>query len=450
MDMSGPSMARTATGLASVAAAACAALLALPSSDAPATAARASTSAATSSCFWVGPYTTKRGPRYNQAFPDAGAVYWTARYTPPAGATLRLTGKFAHARYQSLSSYGTATGGPVDSLNDISTKPDRGSVNPFKTGARRNSTKRAYTLTVSTAASPGAGARRPRNTLYAGVPGRSDQELIYRVYLADEGRDLTGGTGLPAPELKLADGTVLRGPDACAVLHATGRELEASSLPLSTYLALRDQPNQPPTFPAVNPPRFGAYYSTAYTLQCVYQGNCDPHPARTGGQYSNVDNSYVGAFLNRGFGSVLVLRGKLPETPATRAGGRRMRRGQLRYWSLCQNESFTTTAGAGCLYDEQVPIDRHRRYVIVTSRPADRPKNARRRCGVGFIPWPARGDGAGHPDDALLLLRNMLPSSGFHHPAQATKVPGDEEKVMGPYLPRGRYTTTRQFERRGC
>ena len=34
--------------------------------------------------------------------------------------------------------------------------------------------------------------------------------LLYRIYLPDNGRDLTGGVGLPDPELHLADGQVLR------------------------------------------------------------------------------------------------------------------------------------------------------------------------------------------------------------------------------------------------
>ncbi len=398
------------------------------------------------SCFWVGPFTTKR---YNYAFPDSGTAYWTARYTTPPGATLRLKGRFAHARYQSLASYGSATKGAVDSLNDISTRPDRGSKNPYRRGADRDVKRRSYKVTVSTDPPPADPAQRVPNTLYAGA-GRPDQELIYRLYVPDRGRNVTGGVGLPVPVLTLADGTVLRGQGLCSTVGSAGNLLESSQLPLDRYLSLRDQPGKPPTFPASNPPRFGAFYSTAYTISCVYQGICDSHPTRGGGQYSNLDNQYVGSYLNREFGPVLVLTGKMPKTPRTHRGESRMEKGQLRYWSMCQNESLYTTAGAGCLYDEQVPLTKRRRYTIVTSRSSDRPKNARKRCGVGFIPWPANGDGAGHSDDALLLVRNMLPSPGFHRAVQDTRVPGDERAVMGPYLPTGTYMTKRQFEARGC
>jgi hypothetical protein len=398
------------------------------------------------SCFWVGPFTTKR---YNNAFPDSGAAYWTARYTTPPGATLRLEGRFAHARYQSLSSYGSATKGAVDSLNDVSTNADRDSKNPYRRGADRTVKRRSYAVTVSTDPPPADASQRVPNTLYAGA-GRPDQELIYRLYVPDRGRSVTGGVGLPVPVLTLADGTVLRGAAACPTLGSAGNVLESSRLPLDFYLTLRDQPGKPPTFPAEDPPKFGAFYSTAYTISCIYQGICEPNPTRGGGQYSNLDNQYLGAFLNREFGPVLVVTGKMPRTPRTHRAEGRMGKGQLRYWSICQNESLYTTAGAGCLYDEQVPLTRQRRYTIVTSRLSDRPRNARKRCGVGFIPWPANGDGAGHLDDALLLVRNMLPSPGFHRAVQDTRVPGDEAAVMGPYLPSGRYTTKARFEARGC
>jgi hypothetical protein len=426
------------------------ALVAIATADAGDQTLSTSARAADTACFWIGPYSTKRGPEFNNAFPDSAATYWTAHYTTPPGAALRLEGRFAHARYQSLHSYGAATRGPVDALNDLATRPDPGSTNPFRPHAKRTAKKRDYTVNVSVQPPPADPTARAPNTLYAGVAGRSDQELIYRVYVPDRGRNLTGGAGLPQPVLTLEDGTVLTGSDVCAVVGSEGNVLESSRMPLDQYLELRDQPGKPSTFPAINPPRFRAYYSTQYTVDCTYLGNCYPNPVRTGGQYSNVDNKYVGAFLNREFGAVLVLRGKMPTTPRTGHGEPRMGTGQLRYWSMCQNESLTTTAGAGCLYDEQVSLAKHRRYTIVTSLPADRPYNARRKCGVGYIPWPANGDGAGHLNDALLLMRNMLPSPDFHRAVQDTQTPGDEIDVMGPYLPSGIYMTTADFERRGC
>ncbi len=89
--------------------------------------------------------------------------------------------------------------------------------------------------------------------------------------------------------------------------------------------------------------------------------------------------------------------------------------------------------------------------MIVTSLAKDRPQNATAKCGVVYIPWPARGDGDGHVDDGFLIVRNMLPSASFHHAIQDATTPGDEQTVLGPYYPRGTYTTTAAFERtHGC
>jgi len=402
-----------------------------------------------STCLWYGPAASGSGIGGNYAFPDTGAIYWTSQMQLPAGSTLVLRGRYAHARYQSLNSYGTAAE-PTDALNDVGTRPDRRSRNPFLTGARRTLPNRSYTARIVDRPAPSAGAPRAPNTLYAGVAGQTTQRIIYRVYVPDRGRDLTGGVGLPSARLRLANGTVLKGSAACAALHVDPQRLPLTTLPKALYESLRDQPGKPATFPAQRTPVFRAFYNIAFSIACVFHGQCSGTPVRTGGQYSNIDNQYVSSQVSLGFGPVLVLRGKLPTTPNTYPRARRMGRGQMRYWSICQNESLYTTRGAGCLYDHQIRTDRRGYYTIVTSRPSDRPSNARARCGVGFIPWPAAGDGDGHLDDGLLLVRNMLPAASFRHSIQRTRTPGDEPRVMGAYYPRGRYMSKRAFQRRGC
>jgi hypothetical protein len=169
-----------------------------------------------------------------------------------------------------------------------------------------------------------------------------------------------------------------------------------------------------------------------------------------GGNYSNRDSAYIYAHLSREFGPLVVVRGKLPTVPRTLAGQRVMGGGQMRFWSLCTGESRVTTRTPDCLADRQVPIDARRRYTIVVSRREDRPDNARRRCGVGWLDWGRRGDGVGDPDYALLIMRNMLVSRGFARSIQRVAEPGTEPQVMGPYFPRTSYSTKRAFESRGC
>jgi hypothetical protein len=44
----------------------------------------------------------------------------------------------------------------------------------------------------------------------------------------------------------------------------------------------------------------------------------------------------------------------------------------------------------------------------------------------------------------------MLPSPNFDEAAQNVENPGEEEAVMGPYLPQGEYMSKEDFEARGC
>lgn len=404
----------------------------------------------TSTCFWFGPTFSATNPELNYAFPDTGALYWAAQFDIPEGAELTIKGDFAHARYQSLNSYNVTNNTPTAALNDVSTVPDQGSRNPYLPGANRDGAEsRSYRATVLDEVPPTEGAAP--NTLYAGVPGQERTTLIYRLYLPDHGRDITGGVGLPTPELSLASGEVLTGESLCSAVEAASTTPKVDVLAMDKYLSLRDQPGKPATFPAEQEPVWRAYYNTQFGLGCSYLGKCEGTPARVGGQYSNIDNNYVNAYVSRGFGQVLTLTGTLPSTPRTLDGAQRTDENvDMRYWSMCTNESIATTRVTGCLFDEEIPVDAAHRYTIVASLPADRPANATEACGIAWLPLPADGDGAGHTEDGYLILRNMLPSNTFGHSVQDTKVPGDERAVMGEYLPEGKYSSKSEFEAQGC
>ena len=180
--------------------------------------------------------------------------------------------------------------------------------------------------------------------------GQARQGIVYRVYVPDRGRDLTGGVGLPEAELHLADGTVLSGADACAALQVTDTILPIPFLTPQQYSALRDKPGAPVGFPALNPAAFRAFYNGQLRSKCDYSLNpavdCFPGTPqqRSVALYPTRDNQYMYALTSRDFGKVLVLRGKLPTTPRTFHRNPIMGRGQLRYWSICQNEGLFTTA----------------------------------------------------------------------------------------------------------
>ena len=413
-------------------------------------------------CFWEGPISTRRettrgfdGRNFN--FPEESATYWLARFNLPDGARLKLRGRYPHGRYMSLNAY--SEGAPTDTLSDIAIDPRRGHTNPFLAGSPRDGAKRSWRVAVLDAPPPAEGDGREQNTLYAQPEGGAPIELAYRVYEPDPGRDLTGGTGLPRPRVRLADGTVERGEAACAAVNDPNREITIQTIPAALWQSARSSPGcDPDTNPAYDPIRWERFFNINYASLAVIsdcteagrESRLAMDPDLEGGFYSNRDSAYIYAHLSRIFGPVVVINGKLPRFPRTFAEPERMPGGQLRFWSLCTGESRVTVRTPDCLADRQVLRRSGRRYTIVVSKPEDRPENARARCGVAWLDWGERGDGAGDPNYALLIMRNMLVSPDFKRAIQRVERPTEEPAVMGQFFPRSEYGTVAEFESRGC
>lgn len=438
-------------------------------------------------CFWSIALNTTS---YNEAFPNGTLTnYWYNKLTLPAGARIVLKGRYPQARYMSLNSYFSSPTDPAqrgiasDAVYDAQIAPDPGSTNPFLPGARRTPSARgrAWTLTVSGEQPPASPADRAPNTLYAGTrPWGAPQpvELLYRIYVQDKHTDLAGNGGLPQPTLILADGTQRTGQALCHEVGIDTTPPTASKIPLNQYLALTNLPPNPgaglagstPQSPATDPARWYRPVNACMFQYPFFQSAGYPIPAcpQTPGltQYPTKDNAYIAAYVDRRFGpaadgrNVLVMTGKMPSTPKTYQRNPFFQGGkQLRYWGVCTNESLATTATTvddGCTYDEDVPADRRGNYTIVVSTPADRPRNAQKRCGVAWLNW---GDGNGlpspytRPTAGLLIVRNLIPDPGFMQAAQNIPAPGlpaDVAATMGPYEPQLEYQSPAQFERRGC
>ena len=317
-------------------------------------------------------------------------------------------------------------------------------------------------MTVSGDPDPGAGREAP-NTLYAGTAGATGPqkvELILRVYVPNAGTDWSGGVGLPTWRL-IRGAVATTAGAACAELGtgAAGPNLAIGAAKYGKLLSLSPSPTHPAVDPAVWYASFNSQYlQVPFLTGTPAAGLIASLPTtKTGGFYSNIDNNYVYQYVDRTFGpdpdghNILVLQGRLPSTPATANWNPRMaRRVDMRYWSLCNNQSLATTAVTDCLDDEQIPTDRHGNYTVVISLPQDRPGNATRRCGVAWMNWGTEGDGVGRPRLDHLILRNMLPSDSFTQAAQDVLTPGTERQVMGPYLPTDSYETATQFQATGC
>ncbi len=402
-------------------------------------------------CFWTGPFSAS-DEKTNLAYPGTEITYWGAKFTTPVGATLTLRGRYPHARYSSLNAYrsgGVSTG----SLSGTDIKPDKGSINPSRPGKNRNAKNRDYTVSVFSTDPP---ANPAKNALYAAPSPGSTQDILYRVYVPDKGRSLAGGTGIPKPELKLADGTVLTGQALCDSLNST-HDYQSNKMNPALYSALVNTPGKDPaTNPALPTFTFSKYFNLTNSLarygspesqQTAWANN----PNEEGTQYNNGDARYMTGAYAFQYGQVLALHGKLPTTPMTYKGQKKTKAGQLTEWDMCGIQSLVTTKTYRCLFDEQIPLrNKKRSYVIAFAKSQLRPKNATRQCGVAWLPADPEGDGAGRPDTGLLLTRNVLPTAGYKKSSWSVTSPFNAAEIMGDHYPKGDYMAKKAFESHGC
>ena len=378
---------------------------------------------------------------------DTNAVYWGGTYAALPGMRIRIEGQYPHARYISWNVYDAAAR-PIDALSDVQLAPDPGSSNPFLPGADRTVAERSYTAFIEVGPKP---ANPAPNTLYTG--DSSGGTFLYRVYVPDAGRDEKGGVPLPRVTLEPANGGGGRPftADQC-------RELQAPyAQPLNDLIA--GTPGAPdPTddgegFPGRNPPNWRLFQNLCGSAVDILLDNKNGEALRDDagdrcgngpGFFSNRDIAYVFAPTSRGFGDVLVLRGRAPTFADTRRGPAVMPSGQqLRYWSFCQYEPATQRV-IDCRSDDRVVVGRDGGYTIVVSTPDRRPAGARPECGVTWLPWGPQTQG-------LLIYRHMLPDPSFAQAIQRVPAPGAEQGTMGDYYPRGEYLAgPRDFKVKGC
>jgi hypothetical protein len=409
-------------------------------------------------------------------WPDTQSTYFLSRFAMPAGSTLTLHFKYPHARYfkfalykflhNTFTSIGEAVAGPE-------VEPDPGSTNPFVVGADRRSGRRDFTLRIVAEEAPSDPSRRARNTLYVGRD-EAQIEAVTRIYLSDRGYDGAGWlpvaspsreAGMPTYEATLADGTRLSAEQVvgqwCQPFPATDAGMRIDQWEKLLHAGTNDPALDLATAPARHPPRWEKYWTLGYSVAGAFktpeQRARIPHigPIEGGGDPTT---QYLVTFLSRRFGPVYVMRGKMPTFPDTYAGrdGKGlaiMPDAQTQYWSLVSGEAPPSGRVADGLCDMQVPLDGDRNYTIVVSRPEDRPRDATAENGVAWMSWGPRGEGLDDPsnraDFGMLIIRMMANNPTWASSPDKVTVPGTEEAVMGPYLPRGYYTTTTEFEAKG-
>ena len=403
-------------------------------------------------CFWSrGPHSAD--PYINLAYPDANVFYWAATFTMPEDVELYLDGDFPLARYMSIISY-DGRGRPLESLADYLIEPEKDSINPFINSNSRIDKNRAYKIQVLNN-SPVTDRETGKiskissyNTLNAPSYGPNQQLIIYRVYLPDNKTGPLGGVNLPQLKV-IKDGKTYAGNDACKILNASQNlaiTIDAAGIPPMMYRELASQTDKPETWPAKNPPEWYIQMDRQ-SLIGIYTGEFNNKaPRSTGGFFPNLDNHYLRTIINRKYGKVVLLKAKAPLTPKTYNSNPTYKENELRYWSVCSNQSFGNTRVNDCLFDEEIPLDKNGYFTIFVSRLKDRPRNANKECGYAWLPMADDGDGVFDKDVSIIQFRHMLARDDFSNSIQSVESQNDTKKVMKEYFPKSRYFMKNQVE----
>lgn len=427
-----------------------------------------------SDCLWLGPRGRDYGVmlpnpkpwQHANLYPDPNSTYWFTVLAMPEGSVLTLRGQFTRSRYMQFALYRddpgmgsyTATG---ETLVDHRIEPDEGSENPFVPGNSRSVENRDYTIRVINAEIPDDEADREPNAMYA-APGAQFQ-IVYRVYVPDQGLLGDAGAGIPAYTATLADGTELSAQEVCERFVRPLPGGTAAGMSVEDWRALCNAPDndpelEPETTPARNPPLLERYFSNDWNIVAVFKSPEArakiPSKLETGfGGDPGI--AYLMGFVSRGFGPVLVIRAKMPEYPDNYYGEHGdglevMTDWQSRYMSLILTQAPPSGMGTDGISDFQIPLDDDRNYTIVICLPEDRPANATDEEGVAWLDWGREGEGIddehNRTDFGLLVFRFMYNNPSWEHDPGAIVEHGTEEEIMGPYFPRLSYTDKATFE----
>ena len=399
----------------------------------------------------------------NHALPDANATYWGTVLNFPLGTVVSLKGQFPQARYISFQVY-DENGSVLGSLNDVSINPDFGQNNPFRGGIAQG----AYTVRLVFGAEPFAGPAP--NTIYTGRRN-NNVGLVYRVYyptdrayLADTPVDpiLPRGTAVDAQH----EGILLPGfpshrlhEEAVNVPAVRAFVTEAIKLVLgqgSTLIGRLDNIDYVGITPStlINP----QLPSWQFSVSPLYP-------------YQNEDNAYLSAFITRAFlqapynYDMVVIRLKTPTFTNTQAGVPPYAPANVRYWSICQNETQTSSVVA-CIPDNAAAtLNGFATFVI--SDPSRHPSDATlRQWGATWLPWGALMPGDVITDRdlskldnsdgvfyrGLILYRQTMADPTFAESIKnVSKLPErDRQAAMRDYWPSIGYCTTAAFNIRGA
>lgn len=454
------------------------------------------------------------------SFPDPHATYLVMPlFYAPFGTKVIIDGEFPHARFFDIQvtppfepeayHYNGGVGVGEVPLVDADMEPLPGHANPFRIGADRSAVKRGYEAAFQLIIGHGPeiepafrppNFRAPGNERYAGAilyqgPWGDDKrfghgrgvwdvgQVWVRYYAPDRDAGALGGVALPKVRYQLPDGREY---------YITGDVSEFARRSERTEPAPSSAPAEPAAYLGPSTgwnKEWGIFRAIVEGLDLStgapdwdYVRLLDKGVAGRGedvappGNYepSATSCTYI-SYLLRGMalgsGKVVAITGKLPTTPATRLGELMMTGAQARYWSLNAYDTTTSLSPTSdqligvtlhTVMDDELTLDTQRNYVLVLSRPADRPKNATAANGVTWIDWGPAGSVswtlrwlsvspewsfAQAPDSEKLPYSTDIASKAY---APSLLANNNRTGFLGAYQPVVHYLSREQFESLGA
>jgi hypothetical protein len=392
---------------------------------------------------------------------------------------------------------------------DVDIEPNEGHENPFRIGGNRMAQKRSYkvefTMAIGNPTQMNAPAHQPPfyrgkgNHRFAsalqfqgpwGIDKKNGHgrglydlgDVWIRYYAIDKDKDVLGGVKLPKAYYQLPTGEKFfincdfsgftKVANATMPNRKKGNNHPAKYngpiigwnkafgiwLSISTGLALSlDKTTVKDKI-----------YVRKLDLGVTGRGEDQPAPAcyephATGCNYIN--------YLQRGIsikkGYVMVLTGKPPTFPHTRNGAKTLEKAQCRYFSITGYDAaypFAKVAGLEqhSIMDDEITLDEERKYIIVYSRPEDKPQNATTKNNVTWVNfgytdtqaltlrWMSVGEDWAFektPNKTNLPWKNVIWSATKYNPELIER--NHHHGFLGWYLPQVHYLKKKDFEKLG-
>ncbi len=396
-------------------------------------------------CEAYGAWTTQANPRTdvtstkNHNFPEGSDTTYFNTELPvsPLGSVVTIAGRYPRARYVSLQVYiGDVV---LDVVTDTDIQPDPGENNPFVSGTEQG-TFTAYLIYGPKPSAPAS------NTIY--TLGHTNVRLVYRLYHTTDPDSPEGEAYDPVlPDVWLNGAYLPSCPPRPVIdpedLSPWGR------LDNGDWIGTLPTPEL--QIPAQNPPQWWIQdpWGTHY--------------------FPNADNYYFATMLSREFLSphtdddLFVLRFKAPSFPATRAGQPVWLNRQVRFWSVCTDDPYTTNVNR-CVPDSDALIDGYGFATFVISDPGGKPSDAAlAEHHARWVPWGALASADDVMTDRqfqpwgvdtplhyynLVLYRQTSAQDWFvRSMANIWQYPESQQRaLMGPYWPVSGYCSTEDFE----